>query len=253
MVRTYDSQSYNLGSIPSGGIFLILLGFSVIRFHVITIFPKQIEDFIDEGIFRIASESNLTEIHVYDLRNWGLGKHKKVDDRPFGGGPGMVFMCEPVFNAVEEIKSDYPEAVVIMLSPKGETLTQGKLGEFVTDIEEDRDYILLCGHYEGFDERIRKNLIDSEISIGKFVLSGGELPALVLMDGIIRLIPGVLGNEKSASNESYQKGNILDHPQYTRPEKFRTYEVPEVLISGDHERISQWRKDNSDVAEVEKD
>ncbi|MBD3329025.1 tRNA (guanosine(37)-N1)-methyltransferase TrmD [Candidatus Dojkabacteria bacterium] len=217
----------------------------MIRFHVVTIFPDQIKSFLEEGIFRIAVESGHAQIKTYDLRKWGIGKHKKVDDRPFGGGPGMVLMCEPIFNAVNSIKESYPEAKVVMLSPQGQVLSQNLLQKFADEAEFDTDYILLCGHYEGFDERIRENIVDIEISIGKYVLSGGELPALVLMDGIIRLIPGVLGNEDSASAESFQKGDDLDYPQYTRPENYTGMEVPDVLLSGNHQKIDAWRKNNT--------
>jgi tRNA (guanine37-N1)-methyltransferase len=216
----------------------------MISFNIITLFPKQIETFISEGIFRIAKEKGLAQFKIHNLRDWGKGNYKQVDDRPYGGGPGMVLMVEPIFNAVEEIKKKSPEAKVILTTPKGKKLNQELLNSLSANIKkQDKSYIIICGHYEGFDQRIHDHLSDLEISIGDFVLSGGELPALIILDGITRLIPGVLGNEDSATLDSFMKGNNLDYPQYTRPEEFKGWEVPEVLLSGNHKNIDKWRHD----------
>jgi tRNA (guanine37-N1)-methyltransferase len=163
-----------------------------------------------------------------------------VDDTPYGGGPGMVFMVEPIYNALRELRRD--NSIVFLTSPKGERLTQKKLVELSEDL--DSHYIILCGHYEGFDQRIHDYLVDYEFSIGDYILSGGELPALVLVDGITRLIPGVLGNEQSLDSESFT-GDILDYPQYTKPSEFNNWKVPEVLLSGNHKDIKEWREKQS--------
>jgi len=219
----------------------------MITFELITIFPEVLESYINTSIVKRAQDKGLVKINVHNLRKWAEGKHKKVDDTPYGGGPGMVIMVEPVYKAIEELKKENTK--VFITTPKGEKLKQEKLSE-LSSIQ-DAHYIVLCGHYEGFDQRIHDHLVDYEFSIGDYVLSGGELPALVLVDGITRLIPGVLGNEESLIEESFNEGN-LDYPQYTKPEIFKDWKVPDVLLSGHHKNILDWRKSMSNEDTVKK-
>lgn len=209
------------------------------KFDIITIFPNIVEEYINTGIIRIAQEKKLVEINIHDLRKWTDDKHKTVDDTPYGGGPGMVLKVEPIFKAIQELKKKNTK--VLITTPKGEKLTQKKLEEFSK--QENEHYIVLCGRYEGFDQRIHDNLVNYEFSIGDYVLSGGELPALVLVDGITRLIPGVLGNEESLDSETFNNDTV-DFPQYTKPEEFNGWKIPEVLKSGNHEEIKKWREEN---------
>lgn len=212
----------------------------MIKFDLITIFPESLQAYLDTSILKRAQEKGLVEIKVHNLRNWSQNKHKSVDDTPYGGGPGMVFMVEPIFNAIKELRKE--NSKVFLTSPKGEKLTQSKITNLSK--EQDAHYIILCGHYEGFDQRVHDNLVDYEFSIGDYVLSGGELPALVLVDGITRLIPGVLGNEQSLEKESFTD-DVLDFPQYTKPAQFNGWNVPEVLLSGNHKNIQEWREQQS--------
>jgi len=207
------------------------------KFDIITIFPNIVEEYINTGIVSNALKKDLVEINVHDLRKWTDDKHKTVDDTPYGGGPGMIMKMEPIYKAIQELKKE--ETIVAITTPKGETLNQSKLGEL--SIKKDLHMIILCGRYEGFDQRIHDNLVDYEFSIGDYVLSGGELPALVLIDGVTRLIPGVLGNEESLDNESFTDGK-LEYPQYTKPEVFNGWNVPKVLLSGNHEKIEKYRQ-----------
>lgn len=209
------------------------------KFDIITIFPKTIEEYINTGIIRIAREKGLVEINVHDLRKWTTDKHKTVDDTPYGGGPGMIMKIEPIYNAIKELKKK--NTLVAITTPKGEQLKQKKLVEFSK--EKDLHMIILCGRYEGFDQRIHDHLVDYEFSVGEYVLSGGELPALVLIDGITRLMPGVLGNELSLEEETFND-NSLEYPQYTKPEDFNGWKVPDVLLSGNHKEIERYRKTN---------
>jgi tRNA (guanine37-N1)-methyltransferase len=219
----------------------------MIKFDLITIFPESLQAYLDTSILKRAQEKGLVEIKVHNLRNWSQNKHKTVDDTPYGGGPGMVFMVEPIFNAIKELKKE--NSKVFLTSPKGEKLTQNKITNLSK--EQDAHYIILCGHYEGFDQRVHDNLVDYEFSIGDYVLSGGELPALVLVDGITRLIPGVLGNKQSLENESFTN-DVLDFPQYSKPAKFKGWDVPEVLLSGNHKKIKEWREEKALVDTKEK-
>jgi len=208
---------------------------------IITIFPEVCKPYLDSSILGIAQEKGKLEIHLHNLRDYTLDKHRKVDDRPFGGGPGMILTPEPVFRAVEAIKQTADgrrqTAKVILLSPQGKTLNQ-KLAE---KLSKRKHLILICGRYEGVDERVRESLVDEEISIGDYILSGGELAALVLTDSLARLLPGVLGHKDSNVRESFSD-NLLEYPQYTRPADFRGLRVPQVLLSGDHKKIEEWRK-----------
>ena len=208
---------------------------------IITIFPEVCKPYLDSSILGIAQEKGKLEIRLHNLRDYTLDKHRKVDDRPFGGGPGMILTPEPVFRAVEAIKRTADgrrqTAKVILLTPQGKTLNQ-KLAE---KLSKRKHLILICGRYEGVDERVRESLVDEEISIGDYILSGGELAALVLTDSLARLLPGVLGHKDSNVRESFSD-NLLEYPQYTRPADFRGLRVPQVLLSGDHKKIEEWRK-----------
>ena len=212
----------------------------MITFDVLTIFPESVLSYVNSSIVKRAQEKGLVKINVHNLRDWSNDRHSAVDDTPYGGGPGMVMKVEPIFNALKDLKKE--DSKVFMTTPKGEKLVQNKLVE-LSDVE-NAHYILLCGHYEGFDQRIHDYLIDYEFSIGDYVLSGGELPALVLIDGITRLIPGVLGNEESLIAESFTN-DVLDFPQYTKPAEFNGWRVPDVLLSGNHKDIKEWRSKNS--------
>lgn len=209
----------------------------MIKFDIITIFPNIIEEYINTGIVRIAREKKLVEITAHDLRKWTKDKHKTVDDTPYGGGPGMIMKVEPIYQAIKELKEE--NTIVAITTPKGEQLKQKKLLEFSSN--KDLHMIILCGRYEGFDQRIHDHLVDYEFSIGEYVLSGGELPSLILIDGVTRLIPGVLGNEFSLDEETFND-NSLEYPQYTKPEEFNDWKVPEVLLSGNHKEIDNFRK-----------
>ena len=217
------------------------------KFDIVTIFPESIKEYINTSILKIAQEKGLVEINIHNLRDWAKDKHHTTDDTPFGGGPGMVMKVEPVFEAIKDLKKE--GSIVVITTPRGEKLKQSKLVEFskVSNLH----MIILCGRYEGFDQRIHDNLVDYEFSIGDYVLSGGELPALVLVDGITRLIPGVLGNEESLTEESFNDGN-LDFSQYTKPAEFNGWKVPDILLSGDHKKISKWRKSKSEELTKEK-
>ncbi|MFH1458482.1 MAG: tRNA (guanosine(37)-N1)-methyltransferase TrmD [Candidatus Omnitrophota bacterium] len=209
------------------------------RIDIITIFPKMFDPVLNESIMMRAQRKGRVKIRIHNLRDYTTHKHKKVDDRPFGGGSGMVMACEPIFNAVEHIKSEITnhKSRVILLCPQGKKLNQ-KMAQSLTKF---RHLILICGHYEGVDERVRKYLVDEEISIGDYVLTGGELPAMVLVDAVVRLLPGVLGDKNSLNFESF-KGNLLEYSQYTRPADFKGKTVPKILLSGDHQKIEIWRK-----------
>jgi len=210
-----------------------------VTFHVLTIFPEFFHGPFDHGIIQKARESGRIEIQVHDLRRWTRDRHRIVDDRPFGGAEGMVLKPEPLFEAVESI---WPERDtgrrVILLSAQGRKFGQAKARELASA----RELLLICGRYEGVDERVAAHLADEEISIGDFVLSGGELAAAVVIDTVARLQEGVLGNRDSAANESFGEEGVLDCPQYTRPAEFRGWKVPETLLNGNHEEIRKWRR-----------
>jgi tRNA (guanine37-N1)-methyltransferase len=206
-------------------------------FEVLTIFPAIINSYISESILKRAIEEGIIRVDVYNIRDFSEDKHSKVDDYPYGGGAGMVLKPEPIFNALEHICSDGRKRHIVLLSPSGRVFDQRAAEDFA---RQRMDLVLISGRYEGFDERIR-TLIDEDFSIGDYILTGGELPALVIIDAITRLLPGVLGAERSAQEESFTTG-ILDYPQYTRPREFRGMKVPEVLLSGNHELIREWRR-----------
>jgi len=212
------------------------------RFDIITIFPELFNGVLECGIVRRAREANLLDVRVVNLRDFTSDKHRTVDDRPYGGGEGMVLMPGPLFDAVEFCrgKAGAGGTRVVLLSPQGRLWSQEMALEFATIPHA----ILVCGRYEGVDQRVVDSLVDAEISIGDYVLTGGEIPAMVMLDSVVRLLPGALGNKDSVVNESFSTG-ILDCPQYTRPAEFRGMSVPEVLLSGDHARIDRWRKERA--------
>jgi tRNA (guanine37-N1)-methyltransferase len=207
----------------------------VIRFDVLTLFPGIFEGPLRESLLGRAIQSGLVEVHVHDVRDHAHDKHRQVDDYGFGGGPGMVMKPEPIFEAVEALGEE--DKKIILLSPSGRRLDQS----LVRQLAQERRLVLICGRYEGVDERVVAGLPAEEVSIGDFVLAGGEVAALAMVEAVSRLVPGVVGNEESLSVESFEEG-LLDHPHYTRPAAFRGMEVPEVLLSGDHARIEQWRR-----------
>ena len=213
---------------------------------VITIFPGIFDNIVDFGVIKEAFKKNICQLNIYNLRDFSGMKQDRVDDRPYGGGPGMVLMPEPIDNAVAFIKKKNKikkkeRQKVILLSPVGEKLGQSKL-KYLSKLE---NMILICGRYEGVDQRVIDLLVDFEISIGDYVLTGGEIPAMVIIDGVVRLLPGVVGKEESLKTESFEK-NLLDYPQYTRPPVFKGMAVPDILLSGNHKRIQKWRKEKSE-------
>ncbi len=211
------------------------------RIDVLTLFPELIEAFATSSIVGRAQDAGLVSIRCVNFRDFARDRHRSVDDRPFGGGPGMVLTCPPVFEALERIEADGgPDSTRILLTPQGKRLTQS----MVSGLAGQKWLVLLCGHYEGFDERIRTGICAREISIGDYVLSGGEPAAMVLIDAVVRLLPGALGDEASAANDSFSMG-ALEYPQYTRPREFRGMTVPEVLLSGDHAKVASWRQEQS--------
>jgi tRNA (guanine37-N1)-methyltransferase len=208
------------------------------KFDIITIFPGLFVPYLNEGMLKRARQKGLIDFGVHDLRDFTADKHRSVDDYPYGGGAGMVMKPEPFFSAVEKISPDPSARRVIMLSPGGISFSQDKAAELAA---EERTLIFLCGRYEAIDERVRIGLADDEMSVGDFILTGGELAALVIIDAVSRLVPGVLGDEHSAEVESFTWG-ILDYPHYTRPPVFRGQAVPEMLLSGNHEKVRKWRR-----------
>jgi tRNA (guanine37-N1)-methyltransferase len=220
----------------------------MLRVDVITIFPSFFRQAFDYGIMKRARDSGLVQINAHDLRRWTTDKHRTVDDRPFGGGDGMVLKPEPIFSAVDNLtggsrREDYPKDVrVILLSPQGKVFKQALAEDLSRNASQ---IVLICGRYEGVDERVAEALVTDEISIGDYVLSGGEPAALVVIDAIVRLLPGALGSETSAVHESFS-GDLLDHPQYTRPPDFRGLRVPDVLLTGNHAEIARWRREQAE-------
>jgi len=213
------------------------------RFDVLTLFPGIFQGYLSQSLLKRAIAAGLVEVHLHDIRQWAKGKHKSVDDRPFGGGPGMVMMVEPVVECVEAVQKLCPDpGHLVMLTPQGRRLDQ----PLVEKLAQHNRLLLLCGRYEGFDERIRILLQPEEISLGDFVLNGGEVAAMAIIDAVIRLTPGVLGDQQSAREDSFSGSErLLEYAQYTRPRVYRGLAVPEVLLSGDHKRIAQWRADSS--------
>ncbi|HET6460948.1 MAG TPA: tRNA (guanosine(37)-N1)-methyltransferase TrmD [Syntrophales bacterium] len=212
----------------------------MIRFDILSIFPEMFESAFNHSILKRAREKGMVEIHLHNIRDYAENKHRMTDDTPYGGGGGMVMKVEPIDRALESIVPSRDNALVVLLTPQGETLNQ-KIAEEMSLYFQ---IVLICGRYEGVDERVRAYLIDREISIGDFVLTGGELSSMVVVDAVTRLIPGVLGNYDSASCDSFSSG-LLEYPHYTRPGSYRGWQVPEVLLSGDHRKIEAWRRKES--------
>lgn len=215
----------------------------IMRFDVLTLFPEIFQGYLGQSLLKRAIDAGLVNVCLHDIRDWSENKHNKVDDRPFGGGPGMVMMVEPVVACVEAVRAmDADPGHLVMLTPQGRRLDQPAVERLAAH----RRLLLLCGRYEGFDERIRLVLEPEEISIGDYILNGGEVAAMVMIDTVIRLVPGVLGHEESSGNDSFSSaGRLLEFAQYTRPREYRGLEVPEILLSGDHQQIAQWREENS--------
>ena len=211
------------------------------RIDILTLFPEMFHNVLGESMLKIAREKELVSFHLHNIRDFSNDKHRCVDDKPYGGGAGMVMKPEPVFNAVEAVELlDDAASTKILLTPQGETFNQG----IADDLSKKTRLMIICGRYEGFDERIRSGIDALEISIGDYVLTGGEIPAMVLIDSISRLVPGVLGGEDSLQDESFVN-RMLEYPQYTRPAEFRGMKVPEVLKSGHHSKIEEWRMENA--------
>lgn len=212
----------------------------MLRFDVFTLFPEVFEPYLQTSILQRARQRGLLEVSLHNIRDWTHDKHHVTDDEPYGGGGGMVMKPEPVFAAVEGVLGSPPACPVILLDPQGRLFTQ----KVAQELAQQPRLALLCGRYEGIDERIRQHLVTDEISIGDYVLTGGELPALVLIDAIARLVPGVLGDPEGAWDDSHASG-LLEYPHYTRPAEFRGWGVPEVLVSGDHAKVARWRREQS--------
>ena len=215
------------------------------KFQVITLFPDMLSGVFGNSMMWKAQKDGIVELTAIDLREFGLGPRRQVDDAPYGGGDGMLLMVEPLWNAIIAAKQNDPGAKVLLMTPRGRRWRQSMAQEYS---EADHGYIFVCGRYEGYDERILE-LIDAEVSVGDYVLTGGELPAMTIIDSIVRLIPGVLGGEESASIESFSDGETLEFPQYTRPEDWNGRKVPSVLLRGHHADIAAWRAENSKRAE----
>ena len=208
-----------------------------LRFDIVSIFPGMFESPFGDSIIQRAREEGLLDLRVHDLRDYSLNKHRKVDDTPFGGGVGMVMNVEPIARVITAIKKEVPETRTILLSPGGRPFDQEKAWE----LSRLPSLTLICGRYEGIDERVRLHFVDEEISIGDYILTGGEIPAMVLVEAISRLVPGVLGDPESIVEESFA-GDLLEYPQYTRPRDYQGFKVPEILVSGDHKKIRDWQK-----------
>jgi tRNA (guanine37-N1)-methyltransferase len=213
------------------------------RFDVLTLFPEMFPGYLGQGLLKLAIDRGLVEVRLHNIRDWAKGRHKVVDDRPFGGGPGMILKVEPVVECVESVRAGEPDpGHLIMLTPQGRRLTQA----IVEELAGHKRLVLLCGRYEGFDDRVRQILQPDELSVGDFILGGGEVAAMVVIDAVIRLVPDVLGHEESAANDSFSgTDRLLEHAQYTRPREFRGLSVPDVLLGGNHVEIARWRVEQS--------
>jgi len=217
----------------------------MMKIDILTLFPKMFKGPFDESIIKRAQKKGLVEIQTHDLRKWAKDKRKTIDDYPFGGGTGMILMIEPIYKALAEIKETVSRKIkkrkIILLSASGKSFKQGKAQK----LSQENHLIFICGHYEGVDERVRKHLIDEEISIGDYVLTGGELPTMVVIDSIVRLIPGVLKKADATKEESFSHSLLLEYPQYTRPANFKGWKIPEILRSGNHQKIKEWQEKRS--------
>lgn len=215
------------------------------KIDVLTLFPAMFAGPLDESIIMRARKKGLLDLNIHDLRDWTHDRHRTVDDRPFGGGPGMLMKPEPLFEAIENLQRE--ETRVILMSPSGRKFDQ----KIARELAAQKDLLLVTGHYEGFDERVRTTLADDELSIGDYVLTNGALPAMVVIDAVTRLLPGVLGDDSSSHDESFSHG-LLEYPQYTRPAEFRGMKVPDVLVSGNHAEIEKWRREQAKLRTQER-
>jgi len=212
------------------------------RFDILSLFPEMFESYLGQGHLKLAIERGLVDIERHNFREFAPGIRRQVDDRPFGGGPGMLLMCQPVFDCVEAVQMQGAgPGRLLMMTPQGRKMDQ----RLVEELAQESRLLLLCGRYEGFDDRIRQGLQPTEISVGDFICNGGEVPAMLIIDAVIRLIPGVLGDETSSRYDSFSASGLLEHPQFTRPREFRGMTVPDVLTSGDHKKITEWQLDQS--------
>ena len=212
------------------------------RFDVLTLFPELFHSYLQQSLLKLAIEKQLVDVRLWNIRDSATDRHKSVDDTPYGGGPGMLMACPPVYASVEAVQADgSPPGQLVMLTPQGRRLDQG----FVRELARFPRLLLLCGRYEGFDERIAEGLKPLEVSAGDFICNGGEVPAMLVIDTVIRLVPGVLGDETSSKYDSFGESGLLEYPQYTRPREFRGMTVPEVLLSGNHGEIARWREQQS--------
>lgn len=213
------------------------------RFDILTLFPEMFPGYLSQSLLNKAIERNLVSVQTHNMRDWAEGRHNQIDDRPYGGGPGMILMVDPVVRAVEAVQNMAPNpGQVIMTTPQGRRLDQ----QFVEELASLDRFVILCGRYEGFDQRVSDILNPMEISIGDYILNGGEVASMVLIDTLVRMVPGVLGDEHSNIEDSFSRGNrMLEYPQYTRPREYRGYTVPEILLSGNHPAIETWRKQQS--------
>ena len=214
------------------------------KIELLTIFPEMFESFLSASIIGRAREAGLLDIHATDIRPYSQNKHKNTDDYPFGGGAGMLMLAQPIVDAMKAVTRPPVQGKRIYMSPRGMPLTQA----LAQQLSQEEQLVILCGHYEGVDQRVLDKYIDMEISVGDYVLTGGETAAMVLIDCVSRLVPGVLGSAESAGDESFSKDGLLEYPQYTRPRVFEDMEVPEVLLNGDHKKISQWRREQALLA-----
>lgn len=211
----------------------------MMRFDVLTLFPELFHSYLQQSLLKLAIENQLVNVSLWNIRDWATDKHKSVDDTPYGGGPGMLIACPPVYDCVEAVQASASEpGRLVMLTPQGRKLDQSLVQELATYSR----LLLLCGRYEGFDERINLGLEPLEVSVGDFICNGGEVPAMMIIDTVIRLIPGVLGDETSSKYDSFGESGLLEYPQYTRPREFRGMTVPDVLLSGNHGAIAEWRR-----------
>lgn len=219
-------------------------------FHIITIFPKVFDCYFNESIIKRAQKKGLVRIKIHDLRDYSVDKHKTADDKPYGGGPGMVLKVEPIWKCVQKLKANSSvggkKTKIILLSAKGERFDQA----MAKKIAKSKRLILICGHYEGVDERVAKYIADQEISVGEYILTGGEIPAMIMVDAVTRLLPGVLGKKESLLQESFSAKGYLEYPQYTRPEIFKRWKVPEALLSGNHKKIGEWKSKHSKIKKI---
>lgn len=214
----------------------------LLRFDVLTLFPGIFDGYLQQSLLKKAIDAGLVDIRLWNFRDWATDRHKSVDDTPYGGGPGMLIRCEPVFACVEHVQRVAPQpGRLVMLSPQGRRLDQ----KLIRELAGEKRLLLLCGRYEGFDERIIEGLRPLEVSVGDFICNGGEVPAMLVIDAVIRLIPGVLGDETSHKYDSFSETGQLEYPQYTRPREFMGMTVPEVLLSGNHQEIARWRAEQS--------